>query len=96
MDHDDFANIEWQSTQRGNPRSDDESDGPDIDRDGGEKQAGSNADAIDLAGVGEGVLECLVGSPIKENDGTKDAFVSYLVTTHVGLHGMTSRRGGLY
>ncbi|KAA8575316.1 hypothetical protein EYC84_004490 [Monilinia fructicola] len=46
------------------------------------KQAGSNADAIDLAGVGEGVLECLVGSPIKENDGTKDAFVSYLVTTH--------------
>ncbi|RAL68012.1 hypothetical protein DID88_008736 [Monilinia fructigena] len=82
MDHDDFANIEWQNTQRGNSRSDDESDGPDIDRTGGENQAGPSADAIDLAGVGEGVLECLVGSPIKENDGTKDAFVSYLVTTH--------------
>ncbi|KAH7313667.1 hypothetical protein B0I35DRAFT_435622 [Stachybotrys elegans] len=26
-------------------------------------------------------LECIVGSPIKENDGTKDAFVSYLIST---------------
>jgi len=38
---------------------------------------------LDLAGVGEGVLECTVTAPIKENDGTKDVFVSYLVTTHV-------------
>lgn len=28
-------------------------------------------------------LECTVGTPIKENDGTKDAFVSYLITTNV-------------
>ncbi|KAF7563905.1 hypothetical protein G7046_g212 [Stylonectria norvegica] len=27
-------------------------------------------------------LECTVGSPIKENDGTKDAFVSYQITTN--------------
>jgi sorting nexin-4 len=40
-------------------------------------------DPLDLAGVGEGVLECSVTAPIKENDGTKDVFVSYLVTTHV-------------
>ena len=31
------------------------------------------------------LLECTVGSPIKEGDGTKDAFISYLVTTHVGV-----------
>ncbi|KAH6711367.1 putative sorting nexin-4 [Leptodontidium sp. 2 PMI_412] len=37
---------------------------------------------MDLAGVGEGVLECTVTQPIKENDGTKDAYVSYLVTTN--------------
>ena len=48
-----------------------------------EPQAGGNADAVDLAGVGDGVLECTVDQPLKENDGTKDAYVSYLVTTNV-------------
>lgn len=47
-------------------------------------QAGENADAIDLAGIGiEGTLDCVVDSPHKENDGTKDAYVSYKITTHV-------------
>ncbi|KAI5285394.1 intercellular trafficking and secretion [Ascosphaera acerosa] len=31
----------------------------------------------------DGVLECTVDAPLKENDGTKDAYISYLVTTHV-------------
>ncbi|KAL8706730.1 MAG: hypothetical protein Q9201_000255 [Fulgogasparrea decipioides] len=45
-------------------------------------QAGEGADAVDLAGIGEqGRLDCTVGSPLKEHDGTKDAYVSYLVTT---------------
>lgn len=48
-----------------------------------EPQAGRLADAVDLAGIGDGVLECSVSSPLKENDGTKDAYISYLVTTHV-------------
>jgi sorting nexin-4 len=50
--------------------------------------AGPRADAMDLAGLDGGTLECTVGQPIKENDGTKDAYVSYLVTTKVcfGLH----------
>jgi hypothetical protein len=48
-----------------------------------EPQAGPLADAVDLAGIGDGVLECHVDSPLKENDGTKDAYISYLVTTHV-------------
>lgn len=48
-----------------------------------EAQAGPRADAVDLAGIGDGVLECRVDSPLKENDGTKDAYISYLVTTHV-------------
>ena len=49
-----------------------------------EPQAGPLADAVDLAGIGDGVLECRVDTPHKENDGTKDAYISYLVTTHVG------------
>ena len=49
-----------------------------------EPQAGNDADAVDLAGIGaDGSLECTVDTPLKENDGTKDAYVSYLVTTHV-------------
>lgn len=48
-----------------------------------EPQAGPLADAVDLAGIGDGVLECQVDSPLKESDGTKDAYISYLVTTHV-------------
>jgi len=47
------------------------------------QQAGRNADAVDLAGIGDGRLDCTVDSPLKENDGSKDAYVSYRVTTHV-------------
>jgi len=51
-----------------------------------ERQAGDNADEIDLAGIGpDGELECTVDSPQKENDGTKDAYVSYKITTHVRI-----------
>ena len=49
-------------------------------------QAGQAADEVDLAGIGQhGRLDCTVDTPLKENDGTKDAYVSYLVTTHVCL-----------
>ena len=45
----------------------------------------------DVEGVDAGgVLECIVDTPLKENDGTKDAYISYLVTTHVGLADMPS------
>lgn len=46
-----------------------------------EPQAGTLADAVDLAGVGDGELECRVDTPLKENEGTKDTYISYLVTT---------------
>lgn len=48
-------------------------------------QAGEHAEPIDLGGIGDGILECCVSSPLKENDGTKDAYVSYLITTVVSL-----------
>lgn len=52
-------------------------------------QAGPHADALDLAGIGDGVLECRVDTPMKENDGTKDVYISYLVSTHVSVRGVT-------
>ncbi len=49
-----------------------------------EPQAGELADQVDLAGIGrDGVLDVTVDTPLKENDGTKDAYVSFLVTTNV-------------
>lgn len=50
------------------------------------QQAGRNADAQDLAGPGaHGTLDCTVDHPQKEGEGTQNAYVSYLVTTKVGL-----------
>ncbi|KAL1311744.1 hypothetical protein AAFC00_001836 [Neodothiora populina] len=47
------------------------------------QQAGENADAQDLAGPGaHGKLECTVTKPQKENEGTQNQYISYLVTTH--------------
>jgi sorting nexin-4 len=94
MDHDDFDNVSWQNNPEAHdpvssvvsPRgvSEDEGSGDtNGKRNMGGGQLGPKADPLDLAGVGEGVLECTVTSPIKENDGTKDAYVSYLVTTNV-------------
>lgn len=48
------------------------------------QQAGENADALDLAGPGaHGKLEISVTKPQKENEGTQNQFISYLVSTHV-------------
>lgn len=46
-------------------------------------QAGRAADRVDLGGIGDGRLDCTIEQPLKENDGTKDAYVSYLITTNV-------------
>jgi len=96
MENDDFANVSWQrdkpaqnaSSGITSPISDTEggigggnSNGK---RRGSGGPLGRDADALDLAGVGDATLECTVTTPIKENDGTKDAYVSYLVVTHVG------------
>lgn len=92
MDHDDFANVTWQNDHTNqepasgamSPRTEPEGVGSNGRRHTS-GHLGDRADTLDKAGVGEGILECTVTSPIKENDGTKDAYVSYLVTTNVGL-----------
>ncbi|KAJ3457207.1 hypothetical protein MRS44_014348 [Fusarium solani] len=79
MDQDDFSNVSWSDhvhdqTSRTIPPA--EQPGHDMNGPG----TGLEADAPSL---GNERLECTVGTPIKENDGTKDAFVSYLITTNV-------------
>ena len=93
---DDFANVSWQNNPAGQGTAPfstslrDEGDGTGPGNANGKRresggQLGRNADPMDLAGVEGGVLECTVSNPNKENDGSKDAYVSYLVTTNVGL-----------
>lgn len=80
-EQDDFSNVSWsehvheQTSRTPPPR---EQPGHDMTAPG----SGLEKDAPAL---GTETLECTVGTPIKENDGTKDAFVSYLITTHVRM-----------
>ncbi|KAL7790045.1 hypothetical protein V8C37DRAFT_385257 [Trichoderma ceciliae] len=76
-DQDDFSNVTWSEhvhEQAARSAAITAAEAPGIAM---EEAGNSSAQAI-----GREKLECAVGSPIKENDGTKDAFVSYLVTTH--------------
>ncbi|KAL2436600.1 Sorting nexin-4 [Exophiala dermatitidis] len=91
-DHGDFDSVSWQreDTQQAESSAPFQANLPTRPGDGrrsdsmsSEPQAGEHADNVDLAGIGrDGILEVTVDSPLKENDGTKDAYVSYLVTTH--------------
>lgn len=98
MDNDDFDDVSWRnepsseapqrnnldSVQGSNSRTPDTTSRRRTSHE--QPQAGQGADAVDLAGIGQyGRLDCTVGSPSKENDGTKDAYVSYSVTTEVVL-----------
>lgn len=90
----DFDSVQWRREDDNRDGARDTSKGPvgKLKSNGKRRKSAShhggppdrNADAVDMAGIGQlGYLECTVDGPQKENDGTKDAFVSYLVTTHV-------------
>jgi sorting nexin-4 len=104
--HDDFDSVSWKhdadsDVSRPTTSGTDAEAPPTFDHDTNgkrrmssaheEPQAGALADAVDLAGIGDGVLECRVDTPLKENEGTKDTYISYLVTTSVS----TSHSWGL-
>ena len=95
MDHSEFDSVSWGSAGNGeSPHPSTTADplsGDDYLTQGKQRvpelptspQAGRDADPMDLAGIGGGRLDCTVDAPQKENEGTKDAFISYRVTTHV-------------
>ncbi len=93
---DDFDSVSWRNEDSNDSRPNTAGKGDAQDRNSSPRsngkrkagqatpQAGEDAQAIDIAGIGEhGRLDCTVSSPLKEHDGTKDAYVSYLVTTDV-------------
>ncbi|CAH0048207.1 unnamed protein product [Clonostachys solani] len=75
-DQDHFSNVTWSDhVQEQTARTATD------EQDGLAEAQGTTADQDAQKLVGER-LECTVTSPIKENDGSKDAFVSYLITTN--------------
>lgn len=55
---------------------------PEIQQEEHEDASDANFQQVD-PGMGGEILECTVTEPHTENAGTKDAFVSYLITTNV-------------
>ena len=88
---DDFDNVSWNDevptrTDNEQPVPVRESHGQDIRPPvNGDGALQADADAVDLAGIGHGTLQCTVSQPLKEGDGTKDAYISYLVSTKVWI-----------
>lgn len=102
IDQDNFSNISWHSDQNG-PGGNISPGGYDRqDEEGATSKATQQQDGLDAAGNqqlepnlrGSEILECTVTDAHTENSGTKDAYVSYLITTNVrspSLSPMTDR-----
>ena len=101
IDQDNFSNISWHSEQNAaatgsstSPVTESASmeyskSVPAVNTDVGEQE-----DDLSPGHHGE-ILECTVSDPHKEGDGTKDAYVSYLITTNVGSQPRTPTTGSV-
>ncbi|KAI1202768.1 hypothetical protein F5X97DRAFT_285642 [Nemania serpens] len=85
IDQDNFSNISWQSeTNNGAEAGQSTASMPDIGAEppsSEDQRHGQDLEQQD-PGLSGDILECTVSEPHKESDGTKDAFVSYLITTN--------------
>lgn len=87
MDANDFSNVSWHSEAGGRPApsgTPDEGAGPATPDFEASRQEARRERNDEPGHAGE-ILECIVSEPHKENDGTKDAYVSYMITTNVCL-----------
>jgi sorting nexin-4 len=89
MDPNDFSNVSWHSEQNAGDSqaapsgaTDPSAAGPATPDFEASRQEARQERKNDPGHTGE-ILECIVSEPHKENDGTKDAYVSYLITTNV-------------
>ncbi|KAH8899346.1 hypothetical protein GQ53DRAFT_816500 [Thozetella sp. PMI_491] len=81
IDQDNFSNISWHSEQApGQASSHGASDDP-ASPEYPQRTDANHDDDLAPGQSGE-ILECTVSEPLKENDGTKDAYVSYLINTN--------------
>lgn len=88
MDQDNFSNLSFHSDQNTAVGSSSafgavEPASPDPNQQL-ENMNTANLEQLD-PGMGGEILECTVSEPHTENAGTKDAYVSYLITTNVSL-----------
>lgn len=78
---DDFSNVSWNTDEHTAAESSSSvtaTEHDDTDRNG------HNAYESDAPGSDDrDLLDSVVSEPLKENDGSKDTFVSYLITTNV-------------
>lgn len=88
IDQDNFSNISWQSeTNNGVEAGQSSASMPNIGAEppsSEDQRRGQELENQD-PGLSGDILECTVSEPHKESDGTKDAFVSYLITTNVRM-----------
>ncbi|KAJ1327864.1 sorting nexin-4 [Microdochium nivale] len=88
VDQDNFSNISWHSDHQRQQQAlgfqDDDSPPPALDVESPSAEDLQHGEQLleEDPGMNGDVLECTVSEPRKESDGTKDAFVSYLVTTN--------------
>ena len=86
LDQDTFSNISWQIETDNSPEATESSASlPNIEAEPPstkDQHHGQDLERQD-PGLSGDILECTVSEPRKESDGTKDAFVSYLITTNV-------------
>jgi sorting nexin-4 len=88
IDQDNFSNISWQiETNNGVEPAQSSASMPNIDAEPPSSEAQHHGQDLQLQdpGLSGDILECAVSEPHKESDGTKDAFVSYLITTMVRM-----------
>lgn len=91
IEQEDFSSVSWNS-ERAAERPPSQSQAPPAgDAPDSNGYQGQEANHLD-AGLGEEVLECTVSQPLKENEGSKDVFVSYLISTYVCLESEQPRR----
>ncbi|KAF2969013.1 hypothetical protein GQX73_g4547 [Xylaria multiplex] len=85
IDQDNFSNISWQiETNNGVGASEPSASMPNIEAEPPSTEDQHHGQDLQRQdpGLSGDILECTVSEPRKESDGTKDAFVSYLITTN--------------
>ncbi|PNH46780.1 hypothetical protein VD0004_g1363 [Verticillium dahliae] len=81
IEQEDFSSVSWNSERAAERRPSQSQAPPAGDAPDSNGYQGQEANHLD-AGLGEEVLECTVSQPLKENEGSKDVFVSYLISTY--------------
>lgn len=90
IDQDNFSNVSWHSEGPGASSSSGAPihDAPVSEHTNGREhiEPQPNLSHLDAGAAGTEILDCVVSTPITENEGTSTNFVSYLITTNVCEH----------